>query len=254
MAKRFEGKVALVTGGTSGLGADAARAFAAEGARVVLAGRREQAGAAIVGEIERAGGEGAFIRADVTQAKECRAMVEACVSRYGGLDFAINNAGVDGPHSVPVAEYREADWNRILATNLTGVFLSMKYEIPAMLARGGGSIVNMSAVAGFRGSARVGAAYVAAKHGLHGLTKTAALEYAGKGIRVNAVCPALIETPMSAAGFLATEAGRQRANAMHPIGRPGRPEEVTALALWLCSQEAGFVTGAAIPVDGGFLL
>ncbi|MCC6202123.1 MAG: glucose 1-dehydrogenase [Gammaproteobacteria bacterium] len=253
-AQRFEGKVVLVTGGTSGLGRDAVLAFAHEGARVVFTGRRREPGEATLAEVRAAGGDAQFIVADVSHEDDTAMMVRACGEAYGGLDCAFNNAGTDGVPLVPTADYEKAVWDEVIGINLTGVFLSMKHEIPALLARGGGVIVNMSAVAGFRGSKRVGAAYIASKHGVHGLTKTAALEYADRGIRVHAVCPAMIRTPMSAAGLLKDAAAEHRALAMHPLGRIGEPRDVTALVLWLCSDQATFMTGTTIPVDGGFLL
>jgi NAD(P)-dependent dehydrogenase (short-subunit alcohol dehydrogenase family) len=254
MHKRFESKVVLVTGGTSGLGYNAALAFAREGAKVILTGRRIEAGEETVATIKKAGGEARFVRADVSQASEVEAAVNTCVEVYGGLDCAFNNAGIDGTLMVPMADYKKEIWDQVIATNLTGTFLCMKYEIPEMLKHGGGAIVNMSAVAGLRSGRRVGAAYNASKYGIIGLTTTGAVEYASQGIRVNAVCPAMIRTPMADKTFLKDEAMTQRAVAMHPIGRIGKPEEVSSLVLWLCSEDAGFVTGAAIPIDGGFLL
>lgn len=254
MSRRFESKVVLVTGGTSGLGRDATIAFAKEGARVVFTGRRIEAGEDVASVVRKAGGEANFIRADVSRAGDVEAAVRACVSAYGGLDFAFNNAGIDGTLMTPLADYQKDVWDQVIATNLTGTFLSMKYEIPEMVKRGGGSIVNMSAMAGLRSGRRTGAAYNASKHGIIGLTTTGAVEYAARGIRVNAVCPALIQTPMSEATFLKDDAMMQKALQMYPIGRIGRAEEVTSLVLWLCSKEAGFVTGAAIPIDGGALL
>ncbi|MGD0955556.1 MAG: glucose 1-dehydrogenase [Candidatus Acidiferrales bacterium] len=254
MNGRFTSKVVLVTGGTSGLGRDAALAFAREGAKVVLTGRRVEAGEEVISEIRKEGGEAIFIRADVSEAPDVQASVQACVNTYGGLDCALNNAGIDGTLMVPMVDYKKEIWDQVILTNLTGTFLSMKYEIPEMLKRGGGSIVNMSAMAGLRSGRRTGAAYNATKHGIIGLTTTGAVEYAAQGIRVNAVCPALIQTPMSEATFLKDEAMVQKAIQMYPLGRIGRPEEVTSLVLWLCSSEAAFITGAAIPVDGGALL
>ena len=253
MNKRFESRVALVTGGTSGLGRDAALAFAREGARVVISGRRREPGAETVALIKEQGGEAKYVQADVAQPGDAEAMVRTCVETYGGLDYAFNNAGIEGGAMIHIADCDPAVWDRVIGTNLTGVFLSMKYEIQAMLQRGGGAIVNNSAVAGYKSSKVVGAAYVASKHGVNGLTKTGALEYADQGIRVNAVCPAMIRTPMSEQTLLKDPALEQRAIGLHPIGRIGRPEEVSALVLWLCSDEASFVTGTAIPVDGGFL-
>lgn len=254
MNKRFESKVILVTGGTSGLGRDAAVAFAREGARVVLTGRRVEAGEKVISSIRKEGGEAIFVRADIAQAPDVEASVQACVKTYGGLDCAFNNAGIDGTMMVPLADYEKEMWDQVITTNLTGTFLSMKYEIPEMLKRGGGSIVNMSAMAGLRSGRRTGAAYNASKHGIIGLTTTGAVDYAARGIRVNAVCPALIRTPMSEATFLKDEAMVQKALQMYPMGRIGQPEEVTSLVLWLCSNEAAFMTGTAIPIDGGALL
>ncbi|MGA3295303.1 MAG: glucose 1-dehydrogenase [Candidatus Acidiferrales bacterium] len=254
MNGRFTSKVVLVTGGTSGLGRDAALAFAREGAKVVLTGRRVEAGEEAISEIRKEGGEAIFIRADVSQAPDVQASIQACVNTYGGLDCALNNAGIDGTLMVPMADYKKEVWDQVVTTNLTGTFLSMKYEIPEMLKCGGGSIVNMSAMAGLRSGRRTGAAYNATKHGIIGLTTTGAVEYAARGIRVNAVCPALIQTPMSEATFLKDEAMVQKAIQMYPLGRIGRLEEVTSLVLWLCSSEAAFITGTAIPVDGGALL
>lgn len=252
--RRFESKIVLVTGGTSGLGREVALAFAREGARVTVTGRRRPAGEETVELLRAAGGEGRFVQADVASEADAAAMVRACVDAFGGMDYACNNAGIEGGGAIPTAEYDKKVWDNVIATNLTGVFLSMKHELPAMLARGGGVIVNMSAVAGFRGSRRVGVAYVASKHGLHGLTRTTALEYAHQGIRVHAVCPAVIRTPMSDATLLKDPAARQRVLGMHPVGRVGEPNDVSALVLYLCSDQATFMTGTLIPVDGGFLL
>jgi len=254
MSRRFESKVVLVTGGTSGLGYDGALAFAREGAKVVIAGRRAKEGEEAAAGIRQAGGEAVYVQADVSREEDVANLARQCVDTYGGLDCAYNNAGIDGTLMTSIVDYKKEVWDQVMAVNLTGMFLCMKYEIPEMIKRGGGSIVNMSAVAGFKAGKRVGSAYITSKHGVIGLTKTGAIEYADQGIRVNAVCPAMIETPMSHKTFLKDEAAAQRSISLHPIGRVGKPEEVSALVLWLCSEEAGFVTGAAIPVDGGFLL
>ncbi len=254
MTRRFASKVVLVTGGTSGLGYDGALAFAKEGAKVVIAGRRITEGEEAADRIRRAGGDALFVQADVSREEDASALVRSCVEAYGGLDCAYNNAGIDGSLMTSIIDYKKEVWDQVIAVNLTGMYLCMKYEIPEMIRRGGGSIVNMSAVAGYKAGKRVGAAYIASKHGVIGLTKTGAIEYADQGIRVNAVCPAMIETPMSYKTFLKDEASAQRARSLHPVGRVGKPAEVSALVLWLCSEEAGFVTGSAIPVDGGFLL
>jgi NAD(P)-dependent dehydrogenase (short-subunit alcohol dehydrogenase family) len=254
MNKRFESKVVLVTGGTSGLGHDGALAFAREGAKVVISGRRVKEGEEAAASIKATGGEVTFVQADVSREEDVARLVAACIDNYGGLDFAYNNAGIGGALMTSIVDYQKKVWDEVIGTNLTGMFLCMKHEIPEMIKRGGGSIVNMSAVAGFKTGKTVGAAYISSKHGVIGLTKTGAIEFADRGIRVNAVCPGMIETPMSHRTFLKDEAGRKRANSLHPVGRVGQMEEVSALVLWLCSSEAGFVTGTAIPVDGGFLL
>ncbi|MGD0659379.1 MAG: glucose 1-dehydrogenase [Syntrophorhabdales bacterium] len=249
--RRFESKVVLVTGGTSGLGYDGAVAFAKEGAKVVIAGRRVKEGEEAAAAIMQDGGEALFVRADVSNESDVQALVQTCVDNYGGHDCAYNNAGIDGTIMTSLVDYRKDVWDQVMATNLTGMFLCMKYEIPEMIKRGGGSIVNMSALGGLKAGKRVGVAYITSKHGVGGLTKTGAIEYADRGIRVNAVCPGIIKTPLSFRTFLKDEAALQHANSMHPIGRVGTPEEISAIVLWLCSQEAGFVTGAIIPVDGG---
>jgi len=253
MARRFESKVALVTGGTSGLGRDAAVAFAREGAKVVVTGRRIREGQETVELAKAAGGEATFVQADMSNPGEIEALFSACVKTYGGLDCAFNNAGIDGIINTPIVDYKLEIWNQVMAVNLTAMFLCMKYEIAEMLKRGGGSIVNMGALASVKTSTVVGAAYIATKHAIVGLTKTGAIEYAGQGIRANVVCPGVMRTPLSEK-LLSTEAGRARVLSLHPIGRIGEPEEVSNLVLWLCSQEAAFITGAVIPVDGGLML
>jgi NAD(P)-dependent dehydrogenase (short-subunit alcohol dehydrogenase family) len=253
MKKRFESKVVLVTGGTSGMGRDAAVAFAREGARVCVVGRRVPEGEETISLIREAGGEGLFVQTDVRREDDIKAAVERCVSAFGGLDCAFNNAGIGGMPYTSLTEYGKERWDDVIAVNLTGPFLCMKYEIPEMLKRGGGSIVNLSSNAGIKSIPAVGPAYNASKAGLHGLSTTAAVEYASRGIRVNVVCPGLIRTPLSERG-LKDETFRTRAIAKHPIGRIGEPAEVSALVLWLCSDEASFVTGDIIPVDGGMVL
>ena len=253
MTRQFESKVALVTGGNAGIGRATAIAFANEGARVVVAARRVAEGEETVSLIRDAGGEAHFVKTDVTDKGDIEAMVAACISEYGGLDYAVNNAGIEGTPFVPAADYDEEAWDTVMDINLKGVWLSMKHEIPAMLKRGGGSIINMSSVAGLKGG-RLGVAYYASKHGVIGLTKAAASEYAAQGIRINAVCPAVIKTAMVERAFLHDEQLAQRLTAMHPIGRIGEPEEVATVVMWLCSDGASFVTGHAHTVDGGFLI
>jgi len=253
MGKRFESKVALVTGGTSGLGRDAAIAFAGEGAKVVVTGRRVAEGNETVVLAKKAGGEATFVAADMSKPGDIEALVRACAKTYGGLDYAFNNAGIDGTIRTLITDYSLEVWNEVMAVNLTGMFLCMKYEIAEMLKRGGGAIVNMGAAASLKANNVLGAAYVTTKHAIIGLSRTGAIEFADKGIRVNVVCPAVIRTPL-ADHLMSTEAGRTRVLSMHPIGRIGEPKEVSDLVLWLCSPEASFVTGAAIPIDGGFLL
>ena len=245
-------KVALITGGSSGIGRAAAVAFAKTGARVVVAARRRTEGEATLRLVEAAGSEGIFVPADVRHAAEVRAMVQACVEAYGGLDYAFNNAGIEGSAFVKTADYDEETFRQVIDVNLTGVFLSMKYEIPALLARGGGAIVNMSSVAGLIGGV-VGAAYHASKHGVIGLTKTAALDYAKDGIRVNAVCPAVITTDMASRLFYQDPEVAKHIVAMHPMGRVGTVDEVANAVVWLCSDQSGFITGETLRIDGGML-
>jgi NAD(P)-dependent dehydrogenase (short-subunit alcohol dehydrogenase family) len=249
MSRTFEGKVALVTGGSAGIGRSTALAFAAEGARVAIAARRTAESEAVVKEIASKGGEAFFVQTDISQPDQAEAMVKAVVARWGRLDCAFNNAGIIGSAFVPTPDYDTQMWNQVIGINLTGVFLSMKFEIPAMLVHGGGAIVNMSSVAGRIGGP-VGIAYHASKHGVIGATKAAAVEFSAKGVRVNAVCPAIIETDMA---NTFPPSMHDVLIASHPIGRFGQPDEVAQTVLFLCSDKASFITGHALAIDGGLL-
>ena len=251
--QRLSGKVALVTGGASGIGRACAQLFAREGASVVVSDVALEGGHETVRLIEEDGGEAFFVEADVSKAAQVEALVGGTVEAYGHLDYAFNNAGIEGRMATNTADYLEEDWDRVIAVNLKGVWLCMKHEIAHMLRQGGGSIVNNSSVEGLVGLPGT-SAYAASKHGVVGLTKTAALEYAQSGIRVNAVCPGLIRTPMVeryTGGDAETEA--QWAAIFEPVGRMGSSEEVAEAVVWLCSEAASFVTGHAMAVDGGFL-
>jgi NAD(P)-dependent dehydrogenase (short-subunit alcohol dehydrogenase family) len=250
MTTELHGKVGIVTGGTSGIGRDTAVLFARAGAKVVVAGRREPEGRDTIDLIRAAGGDALFVKTDVSQAAEVQVLVQKTVEKFGRLDVAFNNAGIEG-NWVPIAEQSEQDWDRVIDINLKGVWLCLKYEIRQMLKQGGGAIVNMSSVAGEIGSAGA-AAYCASKHGVIGLTRTAALENARSGIRVNAVCPAVIETPMGKRLFGAPEMNKF-ALGLHPIGRFGTPMEVAESVVWMLSSRASFMTGQSIVLDGGML-
>src|SRR3954452_4311419 len=245
------GKVAFVTGAANGIGRAAALAFAREGAAVVAADMSEQGNRETARLIEEQGGRSLAVRCDVTKAEEVKAALAKTVETFGRLDFAFNNAGIEPKKPAPTADYDEDEWNRILDINLRGVFLCMKHEIPLILKHGGGgAIVNTSSGAGIIGI-KGSPAYTAAKHGLIGLTKAAALDYAAQNIRINAVCPGYIETPMMERFTGGTAEGRAAVIAEEPIGRMGRPEEIADAVLWLCSDAAAFVVGHALVVDGG---
>jgi NAD(P)-dependent dehydrogenase (short-subunit alcohol dehydrogenase family) len=249
--QRFSGKVALVTGGTGGIGRAAAVAWAREGARVVVAGRRAAEGSETVRLVEQAGAEGLFVAADVSREADAKRMVEAALERFGRLDVAFNNAGIEGT-AAPLAEQSEQDFDRVFAVNVKGVWLAMKYEIPAMLKTGGGAIVNNSSIGGLVGMPRNGI-YSASKHAVCGLTRSASLDYAAKGVRVNAVAPGGVQTDMldRVTGGAGSDYRAKMAR-LHPLGRIGTPEEIVAAVLWLCSPEASFVHGHVLSVDGGF--
>jgi NAD(P)-dependent dehydrogenase (short-subunit alcohol dehydrogenase family) len=251
MTTELRGKVGIVTGGTSGIGREAAVLFAKAGAKVVVAGRREVEGKETLDLVRAAGGDGLFVKTDVSRAAEVQALVRKTVEKFGRLDIAFNNAGIEG-NWIPIAEQVEEDWDRTIAINLKGVWLCLKYEIQQMLKQGGGgAIVNMASIGGLMGSAGA-ATYCASKHGVMGLTKSAALETARNGIRINAVCPAVIETPMGERLFGEPEM-KKFALGLHPIGRFGTPMEVAEAVVWMCSDKASFMTGQSLVLDGGLL-
>lgn len=252
MYKRFEGKVVIVTGAAAGIGRAAALSFAKEGAKVVVSDIQEQGGQQTVADIKATGGEAIFVKADVSKSAEVAMLVSTAVSTYGRLDCAYNNAATEGVAG-PIADCTEENWDKVVNTNLKGVWLCMKYELEVMLKQGSGAIVNCSSLTGVVGFPNV-AAYTASKHGVLGLTKAASLDYAKSGVRINAVCPGIIDTDMAnrfAGGnpdvlaYLAT---------LEPIGRLGKPEEVAAAVLWLASSEASFVNGAGLMVDAGMTI
>lgn len=245
----FTGKVAFVTGAGSGIGRTTALAFAREGANVVVADIAEQNIQDTTRLIEEIGGRALGVTCDVTRTEDVTAALAKTIETFGRLDVAFNNAGVE-QKTAPIAELEEAEWDRIINIDLRGVFLCMKYEIPLMLEQGGGAIVNNSSGAGVKAFGH-GTAYAAAKHGVIGLTKDAALDYASSNIRINAVCPGIIDTAMMQRFTGGTQEGRDRVIAQEPVGRMGTPEEIAAAVLWLCSDAASFVVGHALVVDGG---
>ncbi|MGC1904568.1 MAG: SDR family oxidoreductase [Candidatus Acidiferrum sp.] len=251
MSGDLSGKVALVTGGTSGIGRDTAVLLARAGAKVVINGRREVEGNESVEMIRAAGGEGLFVKGDVSRGTDVESLVQMTVEKFGRLDIAFNNAGIEGVW-VPIVEQTEEDWDRTIDINLKGTWLCLKYEIRQMLKQGrGGAIVNMSSVAGLMGSPGA-ATYCASKHGVIALTKTAALEYGKSGIRVNVVCPAVIETAMGDRLF-SEPAFNKFVLGLHTLGRFGKPEEIAEGVVWMCSDKAAFMTGQSLVLDGGFL-
>ena len=251
MTAELQGKVALITGGTTGIGRDSAVLFAKAGAKVAISGRREAEGNETIGCIRAAGGEGLFVKGDVAKAADVEILVQKTVEKFGRLDVAFNNAGIEGTW-VPIVEQTEEDWDRVIDINLKGVWLCLKYEIRQMLKQGGGgAIVNMSSVAGLMGSDGA-ATYCASKHGVIGLTRAAALETAKKGIRVNAVCPAVIETAMAERAFSDPQVNKF-VMGLHALGRFGRPGEVSEAVLWMCSDLGSFMTGQYMVIDGGMM-
>lgn len=248
---RFEGKSVMITGGGTGIGKAAAILFAREGAKVTIAARRASMGEAVVEYILSEGGTAMFVQCDVAKAEDCRNAVGAIVNAYGSLDVAFNNAGIDQIGKT-VVELDEEEWDRVIAVDLKGVFLCMKYQIPEMIAAGGGSIINTSSVAGLIASPGM-AAYHAAKHGLIGLTKVAALECARQNIRVNAICPGGTHSELFDKWLLIPGLADQ-IRAAHPLGRFAEPEEPARAVLFLASSAASFITGVALPVDGGVVV
>ncbi len=248
---QFDGKVALVTGGASGIGRASAERFAGAGAKVVVADLDDAQGGGTVGAINATGGEAVFVRVDVADPEQVAAMVSTAIDGFGRLDIAVNSAGLPGTYAA-FDDQRLDDWQRTIAVNLTGTFLAMQAQIPPMLAAGGGAIVNVASAAGLMGFANL-PAYVASKHGVVGLTKSVALEYARHGIRVNAVCPGSVRTQMLEGFAGGDEKTLQGMGKMTPVGRLGTPAEIAEAIVWLCSDAASYVTGHAMAVDGGVL-
>lgn len=249
MENTFKDKVALVTGGSSGIGRATVLAFARKGAKIVIADWIENQ--EMMDMIENLGSDAIFVKCDVSKASDVKALIEKTIATFGRLDFAYNNAGIEGT-SAPTQDCSEENWDKTIGINLKGIWLCMKYEIPEMLKLGKGVIVNCSSVAGLVGFGGL-TAYVASKHGVIGLTKTAALECAKLGIRVNTVCPGVIQTPMIDRLTGKKKESVEQFTDLEPVGRFGLPEEIANAVLWLCSDEASFVTGIAMPVDGGFV-
>lgn len=249
METTFKNKVAIVTGGSSGIGRATALAFAKKGTKVVVVDWKENE--EMLHLIKDSGGEAIFIKCDVSKTEDIKAMVEKTIATFGRLDYAFNNAGIEGK-SAPTQDCTEENWDQTIGVNLKGIWLCMKYEIPEILKQGKGAIVNCASVAGLVGFAGL-PAYVASKHGVVGLTKTAALECAKLGIRVNAVCPGVIQTPMIDRLTGKTKEAVEQFTELEPVGRFGQPEEIANAVVWMCSDEASFVTGIAMAVDGGFV-
>jgi len=253
MSGQLNGKVALITGGASGIGRATALTFAREGAKLIIADMNEDGGQQTVHMIAEHGGEATFVQVDVSRATEVEAMISQTVQTYGRLDCAHNNAGIGSRPRVLLHELSEESWERVISINLKGVWLCLKYEIIQMCTQGGGAIVNTASIMGLVGSWSRSGVYNASKHGVVGLTKTAALEYAKAGIRVNAVCPGYIRTPLIEEALTSNPEMEAQIVARHPVGRMGRPEEIAEAVMWLCSDAASFVTGHTMTVDGGYV-
>ena len=249
MKTAFKNKVAIITGGSSGIGRATALAFAKKGAKIVIVDWHESP--ETMESLTNLDAEAIFIKCDVSKSADVKAMVKKTIATFGQLDYAFNNAGIEGD-SAPTADCTEENWDKTIAINLKGIWLCMQHEIPEMLKQGKGTIVNCSSVAGLVGFKGL-PAYVASKHGVIGLTKTAALEYAEQGIRVNAICPGVIQTPMMDRLTGKKKEAIEQFTALEPVGRMGQPEEIANAVVWMCSDEASFVTGHAMAVDGGFV-
>lgn len=252
MGDSMKGRVALVTGGGSGIGRATSLAFAREGAKVMVVDLAEGPVQATVDLIARGGGEASGVTADVTKTEDVKRMVSETVSRFGRIDAAFNNAGVHTGVRIPFHEYPEEEWDRVIDVNLKGVWLCIKYEAPVMLEQGGGTIVNTASVAALVAGQGT-SAYTASKHGVAGLTKSAAMDYARRGIRVNAVAPGEITTPMMDLIIKSNNFTKAQKDEEQPIGRMGKPEEIAEVVVWLCSDAASYVTGHVFPIDGGYM-
>lgn len=249
MMKSLADKVAIVTGGGSGIGEATALLFSAEGAKVVVSDIDDEGGNRVVEAIRAKGGEAVFFHSDTSLPEDNEQLVAAAVAQYGGLHIAVNNAGIGGP-AAKTGEYPVEGWDKVISVNLSGVFYGLRYQIPAILNAGGGSIINMASILGQAGT-RLSPAYVAAKHGVVGLTKAAALEYAAENIRINSVGPGYINTPL-----ISKHMNQEQLDGLvglHPVGRLGEPQEIAELVLWLASEKSSFVTGSYYPADGGYL-
>jgi len=246
--KQLENKVALITGSGSGIGKAAAILFAEQGAKVVISDINESHGHSTVEELKKKGGDAFFIKADSSKPEDNEALIKQTIQKYGRLDIAVNNAGIGGPLNA-TGEYPIDGWQKVIEINLSGVFYGLRYQIPVMLEKGG-SIINVASILGQAGT-KFSPAYVAAKHGVVGLTRAAALEYANKNIRINSVGPGYIKTPLVMKSL--DDAARNALVGLHPIGRLGESEEIAELILWLASSKSSFVTGAYYPIDGGYL-